>query len=202
MDPFETLMEEHRVIEQVLSCLEKMASQFEAKKKIDAAIATDALEFIRNFADKCHHGKEEDRLFPALEQKERFPGGCGPTEVMRAEHEHGRTLVRGMSEAIADAESSKAVAVDRFCINALRYVALLREHIHKEDHCLFPNARKSLDDHERKALSDAFEKVEHEEMGEGTHEKYLAVANSLADRYGVPRAQASAGGCCHHEKKH
>ena len=198
MDPFEILMEEHRVIEQVLSCLEKMTGQFQTKKKLDSAVATDALKFIRNFADKCHHGKEEDRLFPALEKKDRFPRGCGPTEVMRAEHEHGRTLVHGMSDAIVDAKSDKAVAVERFARNARRYVALLREHIHKEDDCLFPNARMSLDEHEREALSLAFEKVEHEEMGVGTHEKFLALANSLADRYGVPHAQAKVEGCCHH----
>ena len=202
MDPFEMLMEEHRVIEQVLSCLEKMTGQFEAKKEIDAAVATDALEFIRNFADKCHHGKEEDRLFPALEKKDGFARGCGPTEVMRAEHEHGRTLVRGMSEAIADAKGDKTVAVERFARNARRYVALLREHIHKEDNCLFPNAQRSLKEGEREALSQAFEKVEHEEMGAGTHEKFLSLANSLADRYGVPRVQAKVEGCCHHEKKH
>jgi hemerythrin-like domain-containing protein len=202
MDPFETLMEEHRVIEQVLSCLEKMTDEFEAKKTIDAAVATDALEFIRNFADKCHHGKEEDRLFPALEKKEHFPRGCGPTEVMRAEHEHGRTLVRGMSDAIADAKPNKSLAVERFARNARRYVALLREHIHKEDNCLFPNARMSLKEGEGEALSQAFEKVEHEEMGAGTHEKFLSLANSLADRYGVPRVQAKVEGCCHHEKKH
>ena len=201
MDPFEILVEEHRVIEQVLRCLEKMTRRFEAKKKIDTAAATDALEFFKNFADKCHHGKEEDRLFPALEKKERFPGGCGPTEVMRAEHEHGRTLVRGMSEAIADAKRKEPVAVGRFSRYARRYVALLREHIHKEDNCLFPNAMRSLKEGEREALRHAFEKVEHEEMGVGTHEKFLSLANSLADRYGVPRAQSKVGGCCHHEKE-
>src|SRR5512137_79380 len=91
----EILSEEHRVIEQVLSALEKMADETERTGELDVAGAKDAVDFFRNFADRCHHGKEEARLFPLLEQHG-FSPDCGPTAVMRLEHEQGRAHVRGM----------------------------------------------------------------------------------------------------------
>ena len=73
MRPTEILMQEHRVIEQVLDCLETMAQRAEAGEGVDLESAKQAIDFFRNFADRCHHGKEEDCLFPLLEQK----GFCG-----------------------------------------------------------------------------------------------------------------------------
>ena len=68
MLPIEVLMYEHRVIEQVLDCLETMARGVESGNALDAGQARDAIDFFRNYADRCHHGKEEDLLFPALLQ--------------------------------------------------------------------------------------------------------------------------------------
>jgi len=85
MRPTEILMQEHRVIEQVLDCLERMAQRVEAGDELDLESAKQAIDFFRNFADRCHHGKEEDCLFPLLEQKG-FSREQGPTGVMLHEH--------------------------------------------------------------------------------------------------------------------
>ena len=85
MKPTEILSAEHRVIEQVLNCLEKMAAQAEKTGTLDKVSATDAVNFFRTFADQCHHGKEEAHLFPAMEAKG-FPRQGGPTGVMLHEH--------------------------------------------------------------------------------------------------------------------
>jgi hemerythrin-like domain-containing protein len=77
----EILTHEHRVIEQVLGCLEAMGAEARAAGRLDGAAAQDAVAFFRNFADRCHHGKEEVHLFPALEAKG-FPRDGGPTGVM------------------------------------------------------------------------------------------------------------------------
>lgn len=98
MKPTELLMQEHRVIEQVLDCLEIMAQRANAGDKLDVESAKQAIDFFGNFADKCHHGKEEDCLFPLLEEKG-FSREQGPTGVMLHEHEEGRRHVRGMAEA-------------------------------------------------------------------------------------------------------
>jgi len=194
MRPTDILSNEHRVIEQVLHCLEKIARRAQAERRLDKQSAEQALDFFRNFADRCHHGKEETHLFPAMESKG-FPRDGGPTGVMRYEHEQGREHIRAMTEAIGPADAGDAGAVDQFVLHAQGYVDLLRQHIEKEDHCLFSMANQALDDADQQRLLRAFEHVEHEHMGAGTHEKYLRLADELATRYGLPASSHAAAGC-------
>jgi hemerythrin-like domain-containing protein len=79
-------------------------------------------------------------------------------------------------------------------------VGLLRDHIEKEDHCLFTMANQALTEDDQQGLLAAFENVEREHMGLGTHEKFLNLANELADRLGVTRAvgTSSRASVCHH----
>ena len=99
MKATDILMDEHRVIEQVLNCLEKLADRCEATEVIDRASALKALAFFRNFADRCHHGKEEGHLFPLLEARG-FARQRGPTGVMRHEHAEGRSLPAALARAV------------------------------------------------------------------------------------------------------
>ena len=195
MRPTDILKQEHRVIEQVLACLERMAERCEAGETLDAGSARDAVAFLRTFADQCHHGKEEDCLFPALEALG-FPRQGGPTGVMLHEHEQGRAFIAGMEGAIGEAVAGDAGARAQWVRHARGYANLLRQHIQKEDHCLFAMADQALPDAEQQRLLEAFGRVEHEDMGPGTHEKYLKIADALADRYGVPRAVTAAGQDC------
>lgn len=193
MKPTEILMAEHRVIEQVLNVLEKMAGRAEATGKLEKADANDAIAFFRMFADKCHHGKEEAQLFPAMEAKG-FPRNGGPTGVMITEHEFGRARVRGMAAAV------EKDAAGEFATNARQFIGMLREHIQKEDHCLFSMADKAFSAADQEQLLAAFEKVEAEDMGAGTHEKFLKIADDLAGKYGVAKVAAAEHGhhCCGH----
>lgn len=200
MKPTEILSGEHRVIEQVLDCLEKMADDASREQTVDAEAARDAIDFLRNFADACHHGKEEAHLFPALETKG-LPRNGGPTGVMIHEHETGRGHIRGMDEALATAAEGEPGAAARFTGHARDYITLLREHIKKEDHCLFSMADQMLTPEEQAALVARFHHVEAHEMGEGAHERYLELANRLADRYGIAQAEVKSGcgcACGHH----
>lgn len=201
MRPTEVLSGEHRVIEQVLSCLEAMVRQAKSAGRLDGPSAADAVLFFRNFADRCHHGKEETRLFPALEAKG-FPRDGGPVGVMLHEHEQGRAYLRGMDENREAAAAGDAAALAKFNTHAEGYLSLLREHIYKEDHILFRLADQTLSEEEQQGLLRAFQQVESEEMGAGTHERYLQIARELAERYGVSAAPAGlpAGHfhCCGH----
>ena len=77
MNPTDILMDEHRVIEQVLNCLEKIIEQATAAGRLEEEPAREALDFFRTFADRCHHGKEEAHLFPLM-QTRGFGGGWRP----------------------------------------------------------------------------------------------------------------------------
>lgn len=200
MRPTEILKQEHRVIENVLDCLETMAQRAETGDALDVESANQAIDFFSNFADKCHHGKEEDCLFPLLEEKG-FSREQGPTGVMLLEHDEGRQHVRGMAEAARNVESGNAEATSDFVTHARAFVQLLRQHIQKEDHCLFQMTDQALSEQDQRNLLESFAKVEHDDMGPGTHEKYLAIATSLAKRYGTTLGGKSAAvsqGCCGH----
>lgn len=198
MNPTDILMDEHRVIEQVLNSLERMIEQATSSGRLEEKPAREAIEFFRMFADHCHHGKEEAQLFPVMEARG-FSGGCSPVAVMLREHELGRLYIDGMEAAIERAAGGDAEALQWFTEHGQSYIRLLREHIEKEDRCLFPSANRALSQDDQERLLAAFEKVEAEEMGEGTHEKYLDLANRLADQFAVPRAATSehGHGCCH-----
>lgn len=193
MKPTEILSGEHRVIEQVLHCLDKIAENAARSGRLAEQDARDAIDFLRNFADRCHHGKEENNLFPALEAQG-FPRHGGPVGVMLSEHDEGRRHIRAMDEALS-AASGDAAAVRQFVEHARAYTELLRQHIQKEDNILFVLADRVLGPDEQEELLTRFEYVEAEHMGVGTHEKYLAVANRLTERYGVALPAASGSPC-------
>lgn len=187
MQPTDVLAAEHRLIEQVLNCLEKVVEKAVEDKKLEKRTAGAVIDFCRSFVDGCHHAKEEDHLFPAMEARG-FAGGCSPVVVMRREHELGRVYIQGMDAAAEAAALGDPEALKWFIEHAQSYVRLLREHIHKEDTCLFPAANHALTEKDQQKLLVAFEKVETEEMRRGTHDKYVLLANYLADRLGVAKA--------------
>jgi hemerythrin-like domain-containing protein len=194
------LMNEHRVIEQVLNCLEALTIQGARDERLDAVSARAALDFLQNFADRCHHAKEERYLFPRVEARG-LPRVGGPTGVMLHEHELGRNYLQEMASALEGAAGGAAGEMARFARHAHDYVRLLRDHIFKEDRRLFVLADHALTDQDQEALLHAFEGVEAGDLGAGAHERYLALANDLADRWGVPRAAPAEEGqpaCCAH----
>jgi hemerythrin-like domain-containing protein len=194
MRPTEILSNEHRIIEVMLNCLERMAERSVAGGKLDRDDAEQAIDFIRNFADGCHHGKEEAHLFQTLASKG-MPRDFGPIGVMLSEHEQGRAFVRAMAANIVKASEGEQSALQGFAAAANGYVQLLRAHIGKEDNILFPMAENILDDADRKNLHQAFGIVETEEMGDGTHGRYLTIARRLAAKYDVP-AEATEDKSC------
>lgn len=164
-----TLRHEHEAILRMLDATQEVASRFQNGKEVAPETISGLLEFFKLFADRCHHGKEEDLLFPLLQQKG-LPGQGGPIGVMLHEHTQGRTLIREMSEA-TDGYGKTPDAGLRWADAAVNYARLLRAHIDKENHILFVMAERILSGDEQQELSEKFEKLEIEKMGEGTHER-------------------------------
>jgi hemerythrin-like domain-containing protein len=178
MKATEILMQEHRVIERVLAALEAGAGRLERGQVVRPGFFLDAADFVKGFADGCHHKKEEGVLFTAMTASG-LPAENGPVGVMLAEHEQGRAYTRAMRQAAARWESGDTAARADVVRNACGYVALLRQHIAKEDGVLFPLADRVIPLPAQDQVAEGFEHVEHEETGEGVHEKYLALADVL-----------------------
>jgi hemerythrin-like domain-containing protein len=173
--PTQILSDEHRVIERVLTALERLI-----KRPVAGALGDwqKAVDFFRTFADQCHHFKEEKVLFPAMEEHG-IPSEGGPIGMMLMEHEEGRSYVRAMSAAITLVESKDEAAIGSLLRSAEAYIRLLREHIQKEDEILFPMADGVIPADEQRQLLNSFETHEAEAMGANVHEKYLKIAQEL-----------------------
>lgn len=177
------LMEEHRVIERVIATLEEAAHRLAENQAVRHGLFIEATDFIRGFADGCHHRKEEGVLFQSMAAYGVTVEG-GPIGVMLSEHEQARLFTRNLRQAAERLDAGDQTAKNDVILNSLNYVMLLRQHILKEDNVLFPMADKVLPPDEQDRLTDGFDHVEHEETGEGIHEKYLALADRLAAELG------------------
>ena len=179
MKATDILSQEHRVIEQVLNALESGAAQAQSDGKIQPQFFMDAADFIKGFADGCHHHKEEGVLFEMM-SSHGVPVQNGPIGAMLHDHELGRFLTREMRAGAEKWQNGDESGRGQAVKNALGYVNLLRMHIYKEDHILFPMANRAIPAEEYDDVLERFEKVEHEETGEGVHEQYLALAEKLS----------------------
>ncbi|MBI2520822.1 MAG: hemerythrin domain-containing protein [Bdellovibrio sp.] len=202
MNPTKILMTEHRVIEQVLNCAEEMARRAKIDGCLNKAMAEKTIDFIVNFSDRCHHSKEETHLFRMMEERG-FSPFQGPTAVMRQEHEYGRNCVKQMTDSLSGGAAGDKSALAKFIENAHNFIEMLRPHIQKEDNILYPMANSIFSDDDQSELMAAFHQVEESEMLKGTHEKYLAIAEELANFYGIEKADltkiqdcgSEMGGC-------
>lgn len=178
MKATEILMEEHRVIERVLTALERASSRLSKGEDVYLRFFTGTTVFIKNFADGCHHQKEEGILFPAMVENG-LSKQTGPLAVMLVEHEEGRRLTQKMRQAIEHLQTRDDAGRNELVQNAMGYVKLLRQHIYKEDNILFPMADKVIPTAQQQQILDAFKLVERDQMGDDIYEKYLGLAQRL-----------------------
>jgi len=174
----QVLRQEHEAILKMIGAAEEAACRLERGEAVRQETLANILEFFRVFADQCHHGKEEELLFPLLESKG-LPRDGGPTGVMLAEHEQGRQLIREMSAAVEAYSNNVSEAGLRWAQAAKAYAALLRAHIFKENNVLFRVAEQMLTSAEQEALAEGCERLELEKMEAGTHERLHAKMHTL-----------------------
>ena len=184
IEALEILRREHRNIERALRALEGLCQHLEIEKPVAPEPLQQVLEFIRAYADRCHHAKEEEHLFPLLEERG-IPRHGGPIGVMLHEHEKGRELVRRMGEAAEAYNGGNAAAGKVFAEAARAFIELLDEHIGKEENVLFPLAGRVLDAAAAADLTTAFRQAMEES---GSCEHYERMAASLEAAWAIPVA--------------
>ena len=184
MTATEELMTEHRAIERMLAVLDAAGGRLEAGERVRPDLLREAVDFVRNFADRCHHGKEEDNLFPRLEELGVRREG-GPLGVMLFEHDEGRAFIGAIADAVDAYERGDEAAARTIARNARGYVGLLRGHIEKEERVLFPMADEVLSADDQRSLEESFERIEKEVMGTGAHERYHQMLDELERELGL-----------------
>ena len=176
--PTQRLIAEHALILQALAALEAKIAAWEGGEPPDRTYVEKAVEFLRSFADRCHHGKEEDILFKAMVEELDFPRNAGPVAVLTREHDQGRAFLRKIGEAAAVLEQDPD-ALRRVIRNGREYIQLLRIHIDRENNVVFPMVDQFLADADNARLSRQFDEFEREEMGDGKHEALMGLLAEL-----------------------
>ena len=127
------LFDKHVVIMQALNIMQVISEKLQKNAAVDRNDIADLLVFLSEFADRCHHGKEEDLMIPGI-LKAGVLENNGPIRAILSEHVQGREYIARMRESIAGGTVNK----EAFVVSAQAYVSLLREHIRKENTLLFP----------------------------------------------------------------
>lgn len=167
--PTDTLRAEHALILRALDALAGAADGLERGAGLPDGWWDDLITWLRAFADRNHHGKEERALFPAMARAGVPAGAGGPLGVMLDEHKEGRLLIQGMEATDPAARAGAARA----------YIALLRAHIDKENDVLFPVADAVIDEAAQRSLTDEFEALAEEVGRDGALDHAEAVLEGL-----------------------
>jgi len=163
-NPIQNLRDEHGAISIILSVMKKVATRLKNSEEVKKEHLGKIVEFLINFADKCHHGKEENVLFPLFNE----PGKSASATIASflEDHERGRAFVRALAEAVAKKDTKNIIK------NARGYAGLLPKHIKKENE-IFPKWIGPLSDEAKEELFEKFEKIEEEVIGLGKHHEYI-----------------------------
>ena len=170
------LREEHELILRGLRVLMALADRAARGVEVPAKAVSEALEFFTQFADTHHHHKEEQILFPALEEAG-LPSEGGPVGVMLHEHVLGRELIAALRAAAPQADGD-AAGRTRFADTARAYTALLSGHIDKENHVLFRMADQAIGGADARRVDEDFDAFEAASTARRTEQE--AVVNRLA----------------------
>ncbi|MDF1554800.1 MAG: hemerythrin domain-containing protein [Deferrisomatales bacterium] len=181
------MVDEHRLILRMITLVEHNAARLEAGEYRDWQFFLDAVAFIRNYADRFHHAKEEHVLFKEL-VRNGMPAENSPVAAMLLAHDQGRAFVKGMEIGALRGRSGAEDAAAQVVANSRGYAALLREHIHTEDHILYPLAERVLPADWRDGMAAAYASAE-EDAPPGLQERY----HTLVEGYEAELREAGTG---------
>lgn len=172
-----SLRRDHDLIEKVIKAMESTIQLLNDGKQIPESILLPVIDFSKNFTDVCHHSKEENSLFPALEQAG-MPRNMGPIAMMLIDHERSREIGKEMENSAKDYLSSGNST--KLISDMQQYVEHITEHLWKENNRLFMMAEARLQYVAKKVdkeLND-IEELKLKETGK-TREHYEQLAETL-----------------------
>lgn len=175
VEPSAQLEKEHKITLKMLDAAREEAANIQRTGQLNRERILKMHDFFSNFVDQCHHAKEERFYFPAA----KFYDGRSIenlTAELVNEHTYGRTLLQEVAYMLEQKETpDPALVADRLD----RYAEMIRAHIGKENQILYHQADLRLPLAEKAGMMEGFARIEQQELGEGFHEKYHALAMEI-----------------------
>jgi len=173
MNPMETLISEHRLIERVVAVLTKRAKRVRIER--DSEFLTTIVDFFRAYTDQTHHGKEEGILFRELAKKQLSSEHAALMKSLVAEHEYARQTTRRLDEAESKFNSGENGAIAEISLSVKNLVTLYPFHIEKEEKRFFYPALEYLSQEEQEAILKEFSEFD----SNRAHDKYDSIVEAL-----------------------
>lgn len=169
------LMVEHRLIERMIGIINRALARIERIQEIDPLFVDATVDFIQIYADRTHHGKEEDIMFRSLKDKDMSAIDRLVMKGLIEEHVFGRSATKALVDANTKYRNGDTSALREVSSHLRTFVNFYPKHIEKEDKVFFPAARAYLSDEEDQAMLTEFMDFDRKMI----HEKYKLVVQSL-----------------------
>lgn len=175
MDAIGQLRDEHRGVKLMLDVMERVAGKLASGERVDPEHLDQVLEFLQVFVGRCHHAKEEEILFPELNEKAEIEG-------LLKDHHLGHSFIENLALEIAQYKINNQSAPTEIAKTGLSYVELMRGHIEREE-LLFNVAEEEIGPEKDKEIFEEFEGIEKERIGLGKHEEFHMILEELKRVY-------------------
>ena len=173
---YELLMDDHTMHEKVFAAMDKA---FADPNGPSPEAITGMVDYVTTYIDQCHSLKEENHLFPLIQERG-IPAQGGPLGVMLAEHEQQRELVARIKALSGDFLGGDGSSLASLKQVFDEYQTLCKDHFWKENDILYPMAIRVMNEDDEAAVIRGIEETE-ASLGEGTRERYYALAEDLAN---------------------
>jgi len=184
MDAIDLMMDEHKYILRGLKLFRKLSLEILNSNTVDFESFEKMILFVRNFADKHHHNKEEVVLFKKMESQ-LGDKVKGPLSGMYIEHDLGRQHIRLLEEALLKVKNGDLDSRVDLIANSVCYSDLLTRHIEKEDKLIYTFARRSLSKADIEDVNASCEKIESQATENNLQNEYITVLEQLERKYNI-----------------
>lgn len=185
MQPIGPLMIEHRLIERLIALMAREMTRIKDNIAVEPEFAfvdpvfiDTAVDFIRTYADRCHHGKEEDILFAELAKKDLTAGHRQTLAELIEDHAWARRTTASLVEAKNDYLLEKPGALDDLLLHLEELVMFYPRHIDKEDKRFFIPCMEYFSEAEKTQLLEKMAEFDRQLI----HEKYRSVVAGMEHR--------------------
>lgn len=174
----DVLVNEHDNIKIVLEAVRKNSIELMNGKEVDDELYRNIIDFVRNYADKYHHQKEEKQLFNKMPQE-------GPVQGMLLEHDMGRKYILNLENALNEYKNGNKDSKVNIIAYGIAYRDLLADHINKEDNVIYKFAMRVINDEDKKIIEKDFKHIEEAPENIQIKDKYISFVQSLKQNFNI-----------------
>jgi len=185
LESIEIMVKEHENIRRMLKVIRKICYNLMNESDYDIQDFYKILDFVRNYADKHHHGKEEDVLFATMNREIEKLSKSGAITGMYIEHDNGRLYMSNLEKALEEFRKGNDEARLDIIANSISYTDLLDRHIEKENTAMYRFAERMLKDSVKSEVDAECRIIEEKASEIGIQEKYLNLLKELEEKYSV-----------------